>query len=361
MLVVLAIVFVLYLLFVIVLYAGFTRAVKPVIPDAGERFITVIVPARNEEQHIRHVLHDLARQQYNNFEIIVVDDHSDDGTAAEVALARSPKIKCIKNEGSGKKHAITSAVSVSRGSVIATTDADCSVPLGWLASINRSFADGRPQMVIGAVAMEGAETTFSHMQQLEFAALIGSAAACCANGFPVMCNGANLAFTREAFVSVGGFNGNFHIASGDDEFLMRKIAERNRQEIRFMADPQSVIRTKPASSWAAFFQQRLRWAGKWKSNGSWTARLLAVFILIVQLATIVSLYRLVFFQEIFQAAFLVSRLAADALLVSRFCKFLRIQFHRLAFVLLFAVYPFYVVYTGIIAQFTTYEWKGRRY
>jgi biofilm PGA synthesis N-glycosyltransferase PgaC len=71
-------------------------------------------------------------------------------------------------------------------------------------------------------------------------------------GFLHLCNGANLAFTKDAFTATGGYDGNEHIASGDDEFLMRKIEAKYSNGIRFNNNPENVVTTYPQKTINSF-------------------------------------------------------------------------------------------------------------
>ena len=101
-------------------------------------------------------------------------------------------------------------------------------------------------MVIGAVRIKPTHSFFSKLQVIEFSSLIASAAATLTLGFPTMCNGANLAYRKTTFVEVNGFDGNAHIASGDDEFLMRKVVKKfGAKSLKFLRDFNAVVTTNP--------------------------------------------------------------------------------------------------------------------
>src|SRR4051812_39242641 len=87
-------------------------------PSSRQLFITVLVPVRNEEKNIGYLLSDLLKQDYGIFEIIVIEDHSEDKTAVVIRSLNSPQVQCIVNKGSGKKQALTTGVSVSHGDII---------------------------------------------------------------------------------------------------------------------------------------------------------------------------------------------------------------------------------------------------
>lgn len=362
MIVAIGIILTLHLLFISLLYVGWRKAFDHSgVATADEKFISIIVPVRNEEKHISRILDNLLTQQYAAFEIIIVDDHSEDQTEAAIAGYNSPLVKCIQNEGSGKKHALATGISVASGNIIATTDADCTVPAAWLRGINNFFSSGGIQMVVGPVSMQGEGTLFSHMQQIEFASLIGSAASAVGWNSPVLCNGANLAFLKETFVALNGYEGNMHVASGDDEFLMRKIHSNAPGSVTFMTDPEALVKTMPQKSLYEFLQQRLRWAGKWRFNSSLLSRFLAVFIFIVQLATIISFYGLFTTGGPRWLVLIVLKAVIEVFVLKEFCRFSRVRIDWIAFITLFFIYPFYVVYIAIVSNFHTYEWKGRSY
>ncbi len=101
------------------------------------------------------------------------------------------------------------------------------------------------------------------------------------------CNGANLAYEK-AFFEVNGYDGVRHIASGDDEFLMHKIAARHPGSVHFLRHRNAIIRTAPHRNWPSFYRQRKRWASKWKHYQSKTPLLLAVYIFACNFSLLVS-------------------------------------------------------------------------
>jgi poly-beta-1,6-N-acetyl-D-glucosamine synthase len=116
-----------YCCLVTMLWIGWQRLFRQTMPEAAaEQMITVVVAVRNEEKNITRLLNDLAAQQYSHFEVIAVNDHSSDTSAALLRASALRNLVVLENEGDGKKHAITTGVTAAKGSVIVTTDADCS-------------------------------------------------------------------------------------------------------------------------------------------------------------------------------------------------------------------------------------------
>jgi cellulose synthase/poly-beta-1,6-N-acetylglucosamine synthase-like glycosyltransferase len=366
-------VFVLYGLLVLFLYIGWIKAIarKPGGLHADYHFLSVVVPVRNEENTVGVLLADLVYQNYpgDKFEILFVDDHSEDYTPMVIqeairAIAKGGDINCsyIKSAGHGKKSAITTGIQKAQGEIIVTTDGDCSVSENWLQSINLSFENESVKMITGGVKIERKKIIFAELQAMEFASVIGSGAATLAFGIPTMCNGANLAFRKAVFIEVDGYKGNEAIASGDDEFLMRKVAEKYPGSILFNTLKESVVSTSPSKSSAQFISQRLRWAGKWKHHRDLSTKLLGLFIFIFHVSVI--LIPVAYFNnpragDILLALFL-SKVILEYLFLDRVTSWLGVRWNWFSFTLLQVIYPVYAIVIGFGSLFFRPAWKGRK-
>jgi cellulose synthase/poly-beta-1,6-N-acetylglucosamine synthase-like glycosyltransferase len=364
MLIYLLVIFSGYFLFLIFLILGFVKVTvgQPVHSHAG--FVSIIVAVRNEAATIPNLLESLAKQQYPNdkFEIILVDDHSTDTTADIISTCinfyTELKIIKISAAGVGKKRAITQGIEAAQGEIILTTDADCTVPPTWIAGMLNSFKENT-QMVIGAVKIKSGQTFFSKLQALEFSSVLGSGIALMGWGQAVMCNGASLAFSKTAFNEVHGYEGNFEIPSGDDEFLMRKIDKMYKEGIVVVSQRDCVVETLSLNSVHDFIQQRLRWAGKWKANDSIFARLVAVFILLVQLSWVILLCLTTLLASGKLLLLVLLKIWMEFSFILLVSHYLKLRFRAIAFIALQILYPLYVIYIGIASQVASYQWKGR--
>jgi poly-beta-1,6-N-acetyl-D-glucosamine synthase len=349
-----------YSLLVLMLLAAWWKRPR-LQPNNRQHLFSVIIPIRNERQNISELLRSLSRQSYKQFEVIVVDDHSDDEVASLIDSMNLPNIKVILNDGIGKKSAITTGVKAAKGEMIITTDADCQFSPAWIATINKFF-DESTQMVMGPVRFQDGQTFFEQLQQMEFASLIGSSASLANIGQPIMCNGANLAYRRSVFFEVAGYDGNDHIASGDDEFLMRKVVHKyGSKAIRFVRDYNATATTSAQSSMSTFVDQRRRWAAKWKSNTSWLAKFAAVSVFVFQIFWLVALgLVLINFNEILLAVIL-TKVICEFVLLLTYSRFQKNRFNVSVFFTLQVIYPVYVIYIGFTANMFKYSWKGREY
>jgi len=332
--------------------------------------ITVIIPVRNEEQTLPRLLGDLARQTYPlaHFEVIVADDSSTDQTLAVTqgmvrqmpypltALPLSPV-----RTASPKKRAISESIRIATGELIVTTDGDCRVGPEWLQSLGAFYDQTGAQLISAPVTFIPETSAFAFLQTVEASSLIGSGAVTMSFGLPTMCNGANLAYTRAAFQAVDGFAGVDHVASGDDELLMHKIARQFPGQVRFLKHPAAIVRTTPQPSWEAFYQQRKRWASKWRAYQSRLPTLLAVFVFLANAA--VPLIVLAFLQGSLTTTalwvLLLLKAVPEWLFLGSVLVFLRKREALRWLLPTQLLYPLYVVFFGLAAQRKGFRWKGR--
>ena len=241
--------------------------------------ITVVIPARNEEKNIGHCIESILQQTYpaHLLEVIIVDDNSIDSTSAIVNSFNQKNISLIKlsdftgneNLNSYKKKAIETAISLAKGNLIVTTDADCIVQPEWLKTI-ASYYENTGSVFIAApvvyadVLPDDSEFKkfFKIFQSLDFMALQGITGASVYKKIHNMCNGANLAYEKKTFYEVNGFEGIDNIASGDDMLLMHKIQKKYPDKIRYLKSTNVIVQTQQAETIKEFINQRIRWASK---------------------------------------------------------------------------------------------------
>jgi len=230
--------------------------------------VSVIIPFRNESEHILENLQSLQSQDYpaDKFEIIYVNDFSTDNSPAILEKnITSGNIRILNvpydEPAAGKKNAVTYGIQNASGSIIVTTDADCTCNRKWLSSLVKYY-DDQTAMVAGPVQYAECKTLFQKMQALEFAGLVIAGAGLIGSGTPIISNAANLSYRKKIFEQINGFSGSRNTASGDDEQIMHKIISGTNYKIKFCTDEESIVSTYPAKTLTEFYQQRKRWAGK---------------------------------------------------------------------------------------------------
>jgi cellulose synthase/poly-beta-1,6-N-acetylglucosamine synthase-like glycosyltransferase len=176
-----------------------------------------------------------------------------------------------------------------------------------------------------------------------------------------MCNGANLAYTKAAFAEVNGFQGIDEIPSGDDMLLMYKIFTRYPDKVLYMKDASAIVTTQPESSWKNFLHQRIRWASKavhYKDKRIIYVLALTYLVnvcyIVLAIAAVINVYWL---------SFLLLLILAKVLIEFPFVNAAAIFFGQQK---LMKYFPFlqplhivYIVVSGWLGRFGSYEWKSR--
>ena len=343
--------------------------------------ITVIIPARNEEENIAACLDSVCNQSYPNdlFEVLVVDDHSTDNTASIVKLYEGKNVKLISLKNfigddinSYKKKAIEIAIAQSTGELIVTTDADCFVQQNWLQTIAAFYEQNNPAFIAAPVAIHCSNKFIEFFQGLDFMTLQGITGASVHKKIHSMCNGANLAYTKKAFEEVGGFAGIDTIASGDDMLLMHKIYKRYPDKVMFLKSKAAIVQTTPVNSIKEFFNQRIRWASKADKYDD--KRIFAVLLLVYLINVtllLLPILRLFYPEKLsiinyqlsiinFWLLLILIKTGVELIFLYPVAKF----FNKQSMLWLFPLMqPFHIIYTviaGWLGKFGSYSWKERK-
>ncbi len=355
-----------YFLFLVIVIFGWVKK-TPKNQGGLDQELLVVVPFRNEAGNLERIAQSLEKQRYKEFSVVFVNDHSsDDSVAVLKSYLQNSSLawRLIELEKpEGKKAAITAGIGQAGAELIVTTDADCWMGPEWLTSISAAFNDGSVAMVAGAVAFQNEPSLFKAWQSLEFSTLIGTGGALMKLGKPIMCNGANLAYRREAFEQVNGFEGISQTPSGDDELLMHKVAIKFPRSVTFLQEKEAVVSTCSAKTWNEFIQQRKRWASKWKIGKRPITAALALLVLLFHVGFGMSLVSALVgsFPWSLLGALLATRFLLELMLTSNIATRLNTGFKILPLLLSQFFYPFYAIFFGLLANFGSYEWKGRSY
>ncbi len=328
--------------------------------------VSVLIAARNEEKNIKKLLKSIYNQTFTKelFEVIIIDDHSEDNTLSIVENFikenNDINLKIFSAEKEGKKFAISQALHLAHNELVIVTDADCVLKTTWIESIVNFYKEKKCKMILAPVLLSPAETFFEKIQVLEHLSLIGSTAGSANIGFPVMCNGANMAYEREAALEVEKFRKDFNIPSGDDMFLMEQFVKNyGQQSVKFLLSKSAIVETKTCKTISDFFRQRRRWVSKTKAYTSWKILATAFIVLFFNLS-IVSLFVSAFFiPALWSLYFLLTLLKffIDLPLLKNITSFMN-QSSLLKWTLpLEFIYPFYVVFTAISGMLINVKWK----
>jgi cellulose synthase/poly-beta-1,6-N-acetylglucosamine synthase-like glycosyltransferase len=335
--------------------------------------VSIIIPARNEEKNINYLFADIIAQNFPKhlIEIILVDDHSEDATL-QVAQSFLQHQKLVefqvlkladagKIEQAYKKKAIDFAMKSATGKLIITTDADCRLNENWLRNIVAHYETTNHKMIAAPVKYYYDDSFFQQFQALDFIGLMGITGASIQKGFYNMCNGANLCYEKEAFITVNGFKGNDNISSGDDMFLMHKIAERFPNQISFIKNNDVCVATHPKENISEFLHQRLRWTSK---STSYSDKRITAILVMAYLFNVSIVFNFLvgivfhYFIYIFLIQFISKCIVEFLFLRSTSKYFNQIELMKI-FVPAQFVHIIYIVSVGLLGQLKSFSWKGR--
>jgi cellulose synthase/poly-beta-1,6-N-acetylglucosamine synthase-like glycosyltransferase len=327
--------------------------------------ISVIIPCRNEEKNIGNLLQALSEQTYPKelYEIIVVDDHSEDGTAGIVSKFENVNLISLKEDqlNSYKKKAIEKGIADAKGDFIITTDADCIPPPNWLRTIAAFKEERKAVFITAPVVFDNNTSLLQVFQSLDFLTLQGITGASVHRGTHSMCNGANLAYEKKVFYEVNGFSGIDHIASGDDMLLMHKIWKKYPAVVHYLKSKDAIVSTKPMETWKQFFNQRIRWASKAKYYDDKRVFFVLLLVYLFNLSFLILLVAGCWFPVYW--LWLVGLWIAKTILEFPFVYSVARFFGKEKLMKYFFFFqPLHIAYTlisGLLGQIGKYEWKGR--
>ncbi|MBI2837736.1 MAG: glycosyltransferase [Acidobacteria bacterium] len=216
--------------------------------------MSVVIPTHNRLVHLKHTLGCLEAQHYpaGSYEVIVVDDGSDDETAGYLReLAGAGRVRLVSQAHAGPGAARNAGVRLARGEVIALTDDDCLPDPEWLAALAASYtcADGTPRLAVGGRVEE--KIIDGHWLQ-RFYACRAERQQARAPGDLGLLDSANAACDRSTLLSVGGFPEILPFPGLEDMGLSFRLKDAGC-EIR--ANPDAVVWHTNRTSFSSMIRQ----------------------------------------------------------------------------------------------------------
>ena len=355
----------------IVMYAVALRSAGKEVSGGQQQAIlavSVVIPVRNEFGKLENLERSLQQQDYpaSQYEVIFVDDHSEDGSAEFLAqlAERNQHYKLIRLDGksTGKKQAIHAGIQQAGGSWIIQSDADCTWPSTFISGHARRAGEGDVQLIAGPVLNRNCSGLWCKLESLDVMSLTGTGMASFLRGRPILCSGANLSYSKRLYAELSQELLKVPAASGDDIFLLLG-ARRSGAGTAYLASGQYVVETESTGGPRAFLQQRVRWGSKSKHYNHLDLISLTLLVWLTNLSLTVFLFGVFFnglFLPLFIAAWLLKSLA-DFLLLSRTAGLLGRSSLLRWFPLAAIFYYFYVTLAGLFSLAGKYHWKQRGY
>ena len=225
--------------------------------------VSVLVCAKNEAENLKEFIPLILEQNYSAFEIILINDDSNDDTLDVMKSFQSSNenikivdVKPIEAFWGNKKYALTLGIKASSNNFLLFTDADCK-PLSnnWIKEMSSHFTN-KKTIVLGYGAYKKTKGLLNKLIRFETLLTAIQYFSYTKIGMPYMAVGRNLAYRKETFFEVKGFMNHMNIRSGDDDLFVNQVANASNTAICITKD--SFTESIPENSLSEWFKQKKR-------------------------------------------------------------------------------------------------------
>ncbi len=261
--------------------------------------VSVVISAKNEYNNLKKNLPLILEQDYPDFEVVIVNDASDDETIfyLEDLEKKYSHLKVVNitqdlNFFSGKKFPLALGIKSSKNNYLLLTDADCTpASPSWIRKMASDFND-KKEVVLGYGKYKSEEgflnkiirfeTVLTAIQYFSFALM----------GMPYMGVGRNLAYKKSLFYKSKGFISHYNVSSGDDDLFINKVANNENTQIEINPESFTISAAKQTfNEWWVQKKRHLSTAKYYKAKhkfllGSYSLSLFIVFLLFIILLCI---------------------------------------------------------------------------
>lgn len=327
--------------------------------------VSIIVCAHDEEENLRELIPALLSQDYAAFEVVIVNDRSNDNTY-DFLLEETKKdprlkmvnVKAVPDHVNSKKYAVTLGIRAASNEWILLTDADCRPATNrWIASMSEHF-EQQSQIVLGFSPYQQKPGFLNLLIRFEslLTALQYVSLALVKN--PYMGVGRNLAYRKSLFLEKKGFNNYLHVMGGDDDLFVNQHATSKNTRVQLNSD--SLVYSIPETTWKSFFYQKVRHLSVGKRYKAGHKLLLGLFNLTWILTWFVGVPLAIMYTYFYAIiAVLVIRMVLVIWSMRVIVKKTGLTYKFWVIPVLDFLYPIYYISTGLTALLTKkVRWKN---
>jgi glycosyltransferase involved in cell wall biosynthesis len=289
--------------------------------------VSVVVCARNEYENLLTFLPRILEQDYPDFEVVVVNDASDDDT---IYLLRDyaekyPKLKIVNlpenlNSFRGKKFPLSIGIKSAQNEIILLTDADCApASPEWISRMQSCYFNSTVEVVLGYGAYEDRKGLLNKLIRFDTLRIAMNYLSFALSGIPYMGVGRNLSYRKSLFYKNKGFISHYGIPSGDDDLFINQVA--NKKNTRIALSKESFTLSSPKTTWAEWLQQKRRHLSTVGEYKFYHKVLLFLYPLSeILFYTCFLFLAVIFYEPLWVLPLFVSRLISSALIYKRVMK-----------------------------------------
>lgn len=220
-------------------------------PTGGRHKASIVVYTHNDEESIAEYLDSLLRQDYPDFEIIMVNDASADNTASIIENytlnhqnVYMTFVPSSSHSLSRRKMALTLGIKAANGEVIITTAANCKISSDeWLTGIMRHFDNEQTDVVLGYSHIDKSKMKGLSKWYRSFDSLITATQwlGAALDNKPYRGDGFNLAFRKHLFFEHKGYAQSVYLQYGDDDLFINEIADTSNTKVELDYNSQLTV------------------------------------------------------------------------------------------------------------------------
>ncbi|MBM3405486.1 MAG: glycosyltransferase [Bacteroidetes bacterium] len=234
--------------------------------------VSVIICARNEYHNLRRNLDDVLKQDYPCYEVVVVNDNSDDDShfLLDEYTKKYPHLKVVEirqnlNFFTGKKFPLSIGIKEATHDFLLLTDADCRPASSqWISHMMECYGGGK-EIILGYGAYEKKKGLLNVLIRFDAFQIAIQYLSYCLAGLTYMGVGRNLSYQKELFYRSGGFISHYTIRSGDDDLFINRIAKKGNTAICVHPEAHTVSRAKTSlKSWIRQKRRHLSTSGHYR-------------------------------------------------------------------------------------------------
>lgn len=289
--------------------------------------VSVVICARNEYYNLEKNLPLILEQQYPDFEVIVVNDESDDDTndlLCDLAIkySRLVVLKTQKNKNCfpGKKFSLSLGIKSAHNEIVLLTDADCSPKSpDWIREMQAPFSNPKTQIVLGYGGYTRKKGLLNKLIRFDTVSIALQYFSMAKTRMPYMGVGRNLAYRKSLFLQSRGFVSHYNISSGDDDLFINQNATGRNTAVVF--SPQSHTMSEPKTDHGSWVFQKKRHMTTGKYYRWWHKIVLTLFPVTTLAFYILAVFIIVFNIDLYTffivSSFLLLRLLSQLLIIKK--------------------------------------------
>jgi len=362
-----------YCFFIIWILDGYKNIIKTKSKETVySPFISIVIAARNEAKNISNLLKLLNKQSYPKdlYEIIIVDDRSDDGSRKILEKYKTKidnlivvPIDNCPSIWASKKWAIHNGIKISRGDIIIQTDADCYMGNNWVKSMVRPFED----LSVGFVSsmtplMYNKNNIFKELFLMDSIAQDIFSGYGIGKDLILSCNARSIAYRKSHFLDMKGYHQIKDIISGDDDLVLHKIIHYIGCRVKFILHEEATVFSLPPVTFMQFINQRMRYASKgiiyYKMK--FISKELKIILPFIYLINLLSVILIIKFCHTGQAIYLFAllfKIIPDYFMINSVYRNYNFKWNWLSYIILTVLHPFYIVSFAVIGPIYNLKWK----